>query len=97
MADKKVAKFRECDRRYLERELKDALSSLERFLDPNNSRCGVDPEVRKAAQLYLSSWVAGPMRRLLVWAHGEEIEPNYQTMDDIARRRKILESLLDLE
>lgn len=48
-------------------ELDDALESLRHFLDPENGMCAVPEEFRKdpRVQSYLSTWVEGPMARVL--------------------------------
>lgn len=32
--------------------------------------CGIDPAVQEAMRLYLASWVAGPIERVLAWSEG---------------------------
>jgi hypothetical protein len=46
-------------------DLRTALLHAEAGADPSNRRCGVEPEHRKAMQLYLQSWVIQPLRRAI--------------------------------
>lgn len=48
-----------------DRALKTALGDLLRFLDPTDTGCDIDPEVRRAAGSYLDSWVVGPLTAAL--------------------------------
>jgi hypothetical protein len=93
--NKSHANLRKCDQRYLQRQLLASVRSLKKFMDPENEGCSVDPKVRKAASLYLHSWVYEPLEDLLLWSHGERATPRYLSDSEGKIRRQKLGELLD--
>lgn len=41
-----------------------AIERLEALCDPQNTRCGVDPEAKKQVQTYVRSWIIPNLRHL---------------------------------
>lgn len=55
--------------------LKEAISDLETYLDPNNEDCDVRGDARgEGAQLYLGTWVLGPLQEALRLLEGRDPE-----------------------
>ena len=55
--------------------LKEAISELEIYLDPNNENCDVRKDMRgEGPQLYLGSWVLGPLQEALRLLEGRDPE-----------------------
>ena len=49
-----------------------ALANLETFLEPENEKCGVSPEARKASKIYLDTWVRPYILMVLCAMTGEK-------------------------
>jgi hypothetical protein len=45
---------------------------LQRLMDPDNLRCGVDPEHKKGVSGYIVSWILPHFEGTIAWAKGED-------------------------
>lgn len=60
---------------YAIERLKEAIHDLEVFLDPNNPECDVRKDARgEGTQLYVETWVMGPMKEALRLLEGRDPE-----------------------
>lgn len=60
---------------YATERLKDAIHDLEVFMDPKNEECDVRGDARgEGTQLYMESWVLGPMKEALRLLEGRDPE-----------------------
>jgi hypothetical protein len=60
---------------YATQRLEEAIRELEIFMDPKNEECDVRGDARgEGTQLYLGSWVLGPMKEALRLLEGRDPE-----------------------